>query len=89
MENRMRTATENRWLHVVRDADPVAVRVAVLAARASLRALAYLERPTSALLARPRHLRTQLAWWHQQVDEAHLQLTLAAMDVRKARHEIE
>jgi hypothetical protein len=75
--------------HAVHEDDPVAARAALVAlARASHRALAQLEGPTSAVLARPRRLRGQLAWWHQQLDEAHLQLALAEMDARDARDEL-
>jgi hypothetical protein len=73
----------------VQDDDPVAAHAALLAlARASHRALAHLEGRTAGVLAQPRQLRSRLAWWHQQLDEAHLQLALAEMDARDARDEL-
>lgn len=72
----------------VHENDPLAARAALVAlARASSSALSQLERPATPV-ARPQQLRRQLAWWHQQLDEAHLQLALAEMDARDARDEL-
>jgi hypothetical protein len=68
--------------------DQAAVREAVLVlSRATHQALTALEQG-DAHTPRPDRLKDALGWWHQQLDEARLQLALAEMDAHGSRDEL-
>jgi hypothetical protein len=68
--------------------DAAAAREAVLVlSRATHDALSELERKGDGA-PRPDRLKDALGWWHQQLDEARLQLALAEMDAHGSRDEL-
>ena len=69
--------------------DHTATREALVAlARTSYQSLSAFDEETGKPPAAWACLRDRLAWWHQQLDDARVQVALAEMDTREVREEL-